>query len=161
MVERSRLTHEWMERLLRPGVSGARTVDAILPHFEDWMARGWGGLNFHLTQLLTGHGCFGVYLHRIGKQPTGEHCAHCDDEEDSAEHTLLWCPSWIFQRWDLRTALGLEEIVEPPLSRIIGEALKSVDAWRALARFASIVMRRKEEAERAREAEARRRREPP
>lgn len=152
--ERSRLIESWRVRLLRPGVSGARTVNAVLPHFEEWMARGWGGLNFHLTQLLTGHGCFGAYLHRIGKQPADESCAHCGDACDSAEHTLSWCPSWMFERLDLKRSLGLEDMVELPLSRVVEEALKSRDAWSALSRFASIVMRRKENAERAREREA-------
>lgn len=45
-------------------------------------------------------------------------------------------------------------MVELPLANVVEEALKSRDAWRALTRFASIIMRRKEDAERAREREA-------
>lgn len=126
------------------------------------MARGWGGLSFHLTQLLlSGHGCFEAYLHRIGKQSAGEYCAHCGDVEDTAEHTLSWCSSWVFERLDLKRSLGMEDIIVLPFPRVIEEALKSVDAWRALSKFASVVMRRKEDAEKAREAAVRNGFEPP
>lgn len=37
--ERFRLANKWKEHLFRYDVSGVRTVGAILPHFEDWMAR--------------------------------------------------------------------------------------------------------------------------
>jgi len=77
LEERSRLLDLWWERLGRPDVAGAWTVHGILPHFEEWMAKKWGGLSFHLTQLLSNHGCFGAFLHRIDKQPSGPGCFHC------------------------------------------------------------------------------------
>jgi len=119
LEERSRLVRSWRERLLRSGVRGVWTVDAILPHLEEWMSRGWGGLSFHLTQLLSGHGCFGAYLHRIGKQPVGADCWHCGDDDDTAEHTLSWCFSWVLERVELKRALGMEEEIELPLSRVV------------------------------------------
>ncbi|XP_077301538.1 uncharacterized protein LOC143922190 [Arctopsyche grandis] len=35
-----------------------------------WTQRLVGDLNYHLTQLLAGHGCFGTYLHKIRKEAT-------------------------------------------------------------------------------------------
>jgi len=34
---------------------------------DEWMGRRYGGINYHLTQLLTGHGCFNAYLQRMKK----------------------------------------------------------------------------------------------
>lgn len=60
------LQEKWILCLRERDAAGVRTRDAILPNLENWMNRGWGGVNFHVTQFLTGHGCFGSYLHRIG-----------------------------------------------------------------------------------------------
>lgn len=49
-------------------------------------------VTFRLTQVFTGHGCFGVYLHRIGREPTMQ-CHHCEDQ-DSAQHMLTECRAW-------------------------------------------------------------------
>ena len=46
--------------------------------------------DLHLTQVLTGHGCFSEYLHRIRKEATAR-CHHCDASVDSAQHTLEFC----------------------------------------------------------------------
>jgi len=45
--ERNSVGLRWKERLLRPGTAGIWTVDGILPVFEEWMTRRWGGMNFH------------------------------------------------------------------------------------------------------------------
>ncbi|KAG5315042.1 SETMR methyltransferase, partial [Pseudoatta argentina] len=85
---RRRVFEEWRATLENdPPTMGARTVEAILPCLEQWIGRGWGGLSFHTTQMLTGHGCFGEYLCRIGKEPTAS-CHHCDGDRDTAQHTL-------------------------------------------------------------------------
>ncbi|KAI4485285.1 hypothetical protein M0804_006790 [Polistes exclamans] len=40
--------------------------------------------------LMTGHGCFPAFLHRIGKL-AGPGCFHCDGAVDDVEHTLVAC----------------------------------------------------------------------
>ena len=56
----------WRERLPHAR-SDLKAVEAIGPVLEDWVERRRGGLSFHLTQVLSGHGCFGEYLHeRVG-----------------------------------------------------------------------------------------------
>lgn len=51
-------------------------------------------MNFDLTQMLTGHGCFNAYLNRIARAPSAG-CTHCtqqgveNETKDDAEHTLM------------------------------------------------------------------------
>ncbi|XP_063542090.1 uncharacterized protein LOC134750777 [Cydia strobilella] len=55
------LYHKWTERLEIPGAS-RDLVTAVRPVLKKWVERKHGTPSFHLTQLLTGHGCFGWYL---------------------------------------------------------------------------------------------------
>lgn len=90
------------ERIMRN-----RTVTTILPVLEEWNQRGHGTLTFHITQVLTGHGCHGQYLHRIARESTSR-CHHCDARLNSLEHTVQKCPTWREQRTALRTIMGEE-----------------------------------------------------
>ncbi|XP_018308070.1 uncharacterized protein, partial [Mycetomoellerius zeteki] len=78
---------EWRARLEK-AEHGAWTVGAVRPCLEEWAGRRWGGLTYQLTQVLTGHGCFGEYLHRILKERS-PHCHHCDADVNTARHTLV------------------------------------------------------------------------
>lgn len=49
-------------------------------------------------QLLTGHGCFGRYLHGITWTEPAMECHHYDCNEDTVEHTLAHGPAWLGQR---------------------------------------------------------------
>lgn len=122
-------------------------MKAICPIIEEW-TESKVGLPFHATQMLTGHGCFGRYLCRIGREST-KRCWHCDALDDTAEHTLERCPAWDTPRRVLGTAL------DGDLS--IGNSLKALardDASRrAFLTFSREVMASKEESERARRIE--------
>ncbi|XP_050353618.1 uncharacterized protein LOC126775612, partial [Nymphalis io] len=52
------LIRRWEEDLRSPA-AGLATVEAIRPHLSRWVTRKGGTLTFRLTQVLTGHGCFG------------------------------------------------------------------------------------------------------
>ncbi|XP_039306397.1 uncharacterized protein LOC105197338 [Solenopsis invicta] len=87
----------WQERLPHARV-GLRVVEAIGPLLEQWVGRGGGVLSFHMTQVLTGHGCFGEHLHeRTGREPTTR-CHHCPEPRDTAQHTLKECPALANER---------------------------------------------------------------
>lgn len=58
-----------------------------------------------MIQIFTGHGCFGEYLGRIGKEQTGV-CVHCGYICDSAQHTLAECPSWTNEREEMAAVMG-------------------------------------------------------
>jgi hypothetical protein len=144
---RRRAIDDWQEDLVNnPPTTGARVLEAVLPCLEEWLGRPWGGLTYRLTQVLTGHGCFGEYLCRIGKESTAQ-CHHCDADLDSAQHTLEYCPAWT----ELRGVLKQEVGEDLSLPTIVKKMAYRESAWVAVSSFCEQVMLRKEEAERERE----------
>ncbi|XP_041977486.1 uncharacterized protein LOC121731877 [Aricia agestis] len=136
----------WLGRLNESLVS-VELLNAMRPVLREWVDRDSGALSYRLTQVLTGHGCFGQYLARR-EQNTA--CHHCSDDRDTAQHTLLVCPAWIRQREALQATIR-PDITLPAIVRAM---LDSEHYWRAVEAFAEVVMSSKEEAERRREAEA-------
>lgn len=57
-------------------------IDAILAHWNQWMDRDPETLTYRVTQVLTGHGCFGNYLCQIGAETLSK-CAEYGAERDS------------------------------------------------------------------------------
>lgn len=62
----------------------------IVSCFKEWMGRNHGELSFQATQLITGHGCFKEYTHRIGKSANSR-CSVCDHELENNSHVLTEC----------------------------------------------------------------------
>ncbi|XP_026830958.1 uncharacterized protein LOC113563522 [Ooceraea biroi] len=148
----------WQNQLLTDGpgnTSGRRVVGALGPRLSEWVDRGWGELSFRTTQVLAGHGCFGEYLCRIGKE-SGPRCHHCVADVDSADHTVMRCPAWSEFRRVLVRDIG-EDL---SLSGVVGAMLESERKWRAVASFSERVMLRKEAAERERRGEGPRQQRP-
>ena len=154
-ILKQRTLQEWRQRL-ETARHGRRLIEATLPVFDGWMRRAHGATTYRMTQMLTGHGCFGKYLHRISKEETAA-CHHCPEEVDDADHTLLRCPAWEEDRRRLREAVGNQL----DLPRIMAAMVRDRTAWDAMRAFCESTMTKKEEAERIREgtrAEQRRRR---
>lgn len=127
---------------------GLRTINAILPCYQRWLDRKHGALEFHLTQILTGHGVFGNYLYRIQKADTPL-CLSCnEDVVDTVEHTITECSRWVEQRRTLTATIG----PDLNLSTIFQKMLDSKNNWLAITAFAKQVMLIKEDEERARQA---------
>ncbi|KAJ8731739.1 hypothetical protein PYW08_014469 [Mythimna loreyi] len=143
--ERRHALERWRERLQQPQFSRKRVVDAVLPHFETWLKRG-ERISYRLTQVLTGHGCFGEYLKKIGREATAN-CHHCEDDLDSAQHTLEECPAWASERQVLVAKIGRDL----SLPAVVTAMLAETENWRAMASFCETVMIQKEAAERDRE----------
>jgi len=80
--ERRLAVETWRARLVdrAEGSSGARVRDALTPVLAEWLEGVRGGPNFRVTQLITGHGSFGEYLHRIGRVESPA-CPHCGGGE--------------------------------------------------------------------------------
>jgi len=77
---------KWQQSLEDPNVAGKRTVEAIRPCLPEWIDRiKKEGITYRMTQVLSGHGCCGEFLYRIGKERTAE-CHHCGHPHDSAQH---------------------------------------------------------------------------
>ncbi|XP_018362901.1 PREDICTED: uncharacterized protein LOC108761062 [Trachymyrmex cornetzi] len=66
---------------------------------------------------------------------------------DTAVHTLLFCPSWAEQREGLLAIVGIDRTFRA----VVRAIMRSPEAWCVFAEFCETVMRRKEEDERARE----------
>lgn len=110
------------------------------------MNRKHGGLTFHISQILTGHGCFNHYLYKIGRL-TSPACSHCKGAVDTAQHTLEECPAWSVERETLMGAIGRDL----SLRSVLGAALINKDNSRVFAMFCEEVMAKKEQAERERQ----------
>ena len=63
---------------------------AILPNWEQWAESGPALLSYRINQVLTGYGCFGEYLKRIGAEAKTA-CYHCNADLNSAQNTLEVC----------------------------------------------------------------------
>ncbi|XP_011859069.1 PREDICTED: uncharacterized protein LOC105556585 [Vollenhovia emeryi] len=146
--ERETAVKKWRDRLREPDCAGQRTVQAILPHMATWLNRTWARSSYRTTQVLTGHGCFGEYLHRIQREDT-KGCHHCQEAVDDAQHTLEFCPAWEGQRQALKDRIG----PDLTLGTIVGRITQCEEAWEAFSLFCEKVMREKEESERVRRGE--------
>lgn len=148
--ERLLMIRQWSINLQRGGISGVRVRDAVLPCLSAWLERNHGSMEFHLTQLFTGHDCFGSYLCRI-QRVESDACEHCGSgAADTADHTLQECVAWAGEREALRRIMG----DDLSLGSGTREILNSKDSWRAMTEFARGVMRRKEKLERERERQS-------
>ncbi|XP_063825300.1 uncharacterized protein LOC135074849 [Ostrinia nubilalis] len=71
---------------------------AIGPVLDQWLERPHGFLTFRLAQVLTGHGCFGSYLQRIGREESpcvtnvARRMTRCSTPSRSAQAGLAPCP---------------------------------------------------------------------
>jgi len=169
---------EWQEALAQCD-RGKRVVEATRPMLERWLERPHGTLTFRLTQVLSGHGCFGEYLCNKARRERTARCHSCGGEEDTAQHTLGTCPAWAMQRralfevlrregripWDPGgnpedninvagpTDPGTEEDEQavPPLSILIEAMIDNEKIWKATTSFCEEVMALKEADELRRE----------
>jgi len=144
-----RLLAAWSAWLCRPGMANGKVVQADQPRLVSWLEGGWGGLAYRATQIITGHGCFGKFLCRIGRERTTR-CHHCGAPEDSAHHTFEECSEWAQQRRVLAAVVGDDLSLPAIFDAILG----SERSWKALLTFSEEVIRKKEEEEeRARRGE--------
>ncbi|XP_025157032.1 uncharacterized protein LOC112589130 [Harpegnathos saltator] len=96
----------WADKLSDPRRYGPETAEAVRPCLPEFAGRRGCGLSFHQVQILTGHGCIGKYLHRIGKEPTTR-CHYCHVLMDTALHILADLMAKARQQIDLKE-VGLE-----------------------------------------------------
>ncbi|KAJ8725175.1 hypothetical protein PYW07_016133 [Mythimna separata] len=109
-----------------------------------------------MTQVLTRHGKFGRFLHRI-KEISTPGCRHrVDRPEDTVEHTVEVCPAWAEHRRFLVEAIGCGDLSRRDLVQAM---VQSEEGWQAVASFCEAVMLANEAAdrERVRERPSRRR----
>lgn len=142
-IVRAKTIKRWKKRIAE-STTGAWTT-TVIGDVERWCLRPHGQLTFHTTQILSGHGCFGKFLHKIRKEDT-DVCHHCWEEVDDAAHTLLACPAWEAERRSLSLQLG--SALDP--STIMEAITSDRSNWQAFEDFCHRVMSAKEAAERLR-----------
>lgn len=107
----------------------------LLPVISGWVDRRHGELTFHLTQVLSGHGCFRQYLHRVGHAASPA-CPECVDREESAEHVLFECPRFAEARCGMMAVCGSDTTPDNLGQRMCQDA----DIWRAVSTAASQIV---------------------
>lgn len=143
---------DWKRYLESPNSPGEFTKRILVPRMDTWLARKHGSMTFHVTQIMTGHGCFSRFLHRIGRRDSAM-CDLCGDEVDDVLHTLRECPVWDPERIHMKEALGLSRWFT--LEDVFDSILESNEKWNSFAAFVEKALRDKEDDERRRERERR------
>nr|XP_049465376.1 uncharacterized protein LOC125907426 [Anopheles coluzzii] len=117
---------EWHANASNPGASRyARWAHRLIPEVHSWMAQKRGEVDFHLAQILSGHGFFREFLHVCGFAPSPE-CPECTGSVESVVHVLFHCPRFAEVRRDL-LEMGVDgSITEENLGQML---LKSSDSW--------------------------------
>lgn len=115
--------------------SKGRWTHRLIPSVSKWTSRPHGEVNFHLTQFLSGHGCFRWYLHRFGHagSPSCPECADCDE---TAEHVLFECPRFVEQRSSMQEICGRD--ITP--DNIVERMCTGEDKWDAVSSSVSRIV---------------------
>lgn len=142
--ERDRTVGIW-QRMWNENTGTAQWTKKLIPDINKWTNCPHRTIDFYLTQVLTGHGCFGSYLHRIGKK-TDDICFFCE-QSDSPEHSIFHCPRWIEQRLRCEATIGQQLSV----GNFCVMMVSSKANWTAIHSLIVDIMKLKSEEERYRE----------
>lgn len=116
-----------------------RWTRKLIPDLRVWQTRKAGQLTYHLTQALSGHGCFGEYLFKKNKAKDAR-CALCESgANDDAEHTLFRCGFFASERARLtdRTHWSISP------GELTGKMLENEDQWRLITEYIEAVLKKK------------------
>uniref|UniRef100_A0A2S2NYY3 Reverse transcriptase domain-containing protein n=1 Tax=Schizaphis graminum TaxID=13262 RepID=A0A2S2NYY3_SCHGA len=88
---REQLLVNWQEQW-NTARSG-RWTHRLIRDVAAWYRRKHGEVSYHLSQVLTGHGCFGKYQNKFCNLES-DACAQCGETPDSPEHAVFKCDAW-------------------------------------------------------------------
>lgn len=165
--EREVTLREWQE--LWDHTTKAAWTRRMIPDIRRWVNQSkLGDMSFHMAQALSGHGCFQHYLWRR-RRAIDPHCNHCEEPEDTVEHTLFDCTYWAESRREMERCIGRQLRLEDVPEIILGpeQELLPDDTVRrqrveasaenqrlAFGRMVESILGRKEDEERTRQAGA-------
>lgn len=132
--ERRRSIRRWQAQW-DTAVKGRWTY-RLIPQLDAWLNRNHGEVNYWLTQMLTGHGCFRSYLHRFNRDDSPE-CPACPGVTEDTEHVFFACPRFNSLRNDLERVH--KQKIEP--GTLLEGMLSSKAAWDATSTFATEVLK--------------------
>uniref|UniRef100_A0ABD2WAC0 Reverse transcriptase zinc-binding domain-containing protein n=1 Tax=Trichogramma kaykai TaxID=54128 RepID=A0ABD2WAC0_9HYME len=133
--ERLATLSKWQEAWDR--LTKARWTHRLIPSIRVWIERKHGELNYHLTQLLTGHGFFKHHSRRYDYNQSAQ-CPVCPSSIENAEHVFYHCPR--FSEEGERLHSLFHEVMRP--ENITKLMLASEPNWLAVASFTSSVVTR-------------------
>ena len=124
-----------------------RWTHRLIPNVASWVNRKHGEINFHLTQFLSGHGCFRKYLHRCG-HAASPFCPECENVDETPEHVVFECPRFVLERNEMIAVVG-EDV---NANNIVHKMCRDEDGWnavnRAVVQITSTLQRRWREEQR-------------
>lgn len=112
-----------------------RWTHRLIPRIDVWLNRSHGEVNYYLTQMFSGHGCFRAYLHRF-KHDNSPECPSCPGVNEDAGHVFFECPRFYLQRDQLENIL--HQSIQP--ETLVEAMLSSKAAWNAISTFATEVL---------------------
>lgn len=127
-----------------------RWTYTLIGNLKAWYGRKNGEVNFHITQVLTGHGYFRAYLHRFGISDT-DACALCSVAPDYAEHAIFACDLAYRWRTEACVYLGISQLTPENMVNVM---LSSASAWKRISDLISKIMLVREKEERTRQRAA-------
>ena len=95
-------------------------------------------VGYHLSQFLSGHGCFQSYLNKI-KRADSAAWVYCREDEDTARHTFYVCPRLEQERH--RLMCTLETVITP--RNIVRAMLEGPANWESVNSFVTRVIKKK------------------
>lgn len=129
--------HEWHHADPTKGKWSKRLISDL----DDWLDRRHGDVDYHLGQVLSGHGVFRDGLFKCGFKRSNR-CIFCL-ERDTPEHALFICRRFGVERNALESAIGKK--VDP--DNLVSTMLESKEKWDLYARYARSVIDSKEQAD--------------
>ncbi|KAJ8980685.1 hypothetical protein NQ317_006081, partial [Molorchus minor] len=128
----------------------AQWTKRLFPNITQWIKCEHRTANYHLTQVMSGHGSFRSFAKRIKKDASDE-CMYCG-EEDTAENTIFKCSRWRENRDSAYQELGRELTPET----LVMTMITSDTAWKTTFNMIKTIMSAKEKEEMARQERERR-----
>lgn len=114
-AERTITVSSWQARWDRS--TKGRWTHRLIPNIQRWLEKPPMSLTFHLSQALSGHGCFRAYLKKMNRAEDS-YCGYCVDPNDTVEHTIFVCPRWLDDRARITAVLR-----RPPTATDVEELL--------------------------------------
>lgn len=120
----------------------AQWTKKLIPNISEWVDREHGEIDYYLSQIITGHGCFGHYLERF-KLKTNDNCQYCG-YSDTPKHTFFECEEFRGERINCNNKV--EQTITP--ENVIHLMVKSKEHWDAIYMLIRNIIYKKEKDER-------------
>uniref|UniRef100_A0ABD2W8Y3 Reverse transcriptase zinc-binding domain-containing protein n=1 Tax=Trichogramma kaykai TaxID=54128 RepID=A0ABD2W8Y3_9HYME len=131
--ERQETLRRWQSQWDRS--TKGRWTHKLIPNIRLWIDRRHGEVDYHITQLLTGHGYFKHHSQHYDHNASAD-CPACPHTVENAEHVFFNCPRFEEERERLHRQL--QEVARP--ENIAQLMLADEKNWSAVASFAHSVI---------------------